>query len=83
MTKDATNYVMLSGFSSELLKHVLNGTDLTPYTMMMHVLEPYNVPIDQDCLFLHDRPFDFDQLEEAIKASTFKKAYRKSTTTNK
>ena len=74
---DETGYVMLSGFSSELLKHVLNGDDLTPLTMMLHVLEPYQVPTDNIQSIVSESQFTFDQLQSAIDASAFKKAYKK------
>jgi hypothetical protein len=79
VAKDEKGYAMLSGFSSELLKHVLNGQALTPYAMMSHVLEPYDNIINQNWIQLADYPFDLDQLDKAIKASTFKKAYKQTT----
>ena len=80
ITADSTNYVMLSGFSAELLKHILNGDTLTPFSMMLHVLEPYDISIGSDSIFILDRPFDLDQLQKAIELSTIKKAYIKSPT---
>lgn len=41
---DQPGYAMLSGFSAELLKQVLNKEDITPYSIMMQTLQNYSVP---------------------------------------
>lgn len=76
-TKDEENYVMLSGFSSELLKHVITGESFTPISMMNHVLEPYENPIQKDSVDIVPVPFELDKLEKAIANSMLKKAFIK------
>jgi len=73
VNKDEKGYVMLSGYSAELLKHVLNGDDITPMTMMMHILEPYPVDNNYDNIVMDKRDFTFAQLETAIASSAIKK----------
>jgi hypothetical protein len=75
VSQDEPGYVMLSGFSSELLKHVLNGEEFTPLTMLLHVLEPYDIVLQDSNVT--DRPFSLDQLQKAITDSAFKKAFKK------
>lgn len=75
VTKNEEGYAMLSGFSSELLKHILNGEEFTPLSMMMHVLEPYDITL-QDYV-ITDKPFTINQLQKAVTSSTLKKAFKK------
>lgn len=44
VTQNEDGFVMLSGFSAELLKCILNAKEFTPLSMMMHILEPYETP---------------------------------------
>lgn len=75
VSQNDKGYSMLSGFSSELLKHILNGDELTPLSMMLHVLEPYEIAIkDND---LSDVPFTLDQLQKAVTSSNIKKAFKR------
>lgn len=66
--------VLLSGFSSELLKCVINGDDYTPITMMMHVLEPYVNNIQN--VGLGKFPYDLLVLSKAIEKSQVKKGFK-------
>lgn len=83
VTKDEENYVMLSGFSSELLKHILIGESFTPLTMMNHVLEPYENPIKDNSITVDPMPFSLAQLEKAVTDSALKKAFIKVNTVTK
>uniref|UniRef100_A0A6C0CBB8 TROVE domain-containing protein n=1 Tax=viral metagenome TaxID=1070528 RepID=A0A6C0CBB8_9ZZZZ len=74
--KNEEGYIMLSGFSAELLKHVLNGDDITPMTMMMTILEPYNVEHDYDDIVMNKRNFTFAQLTTAVANSAIKKGVK-------
>ena len=79
VNKNEEGFAMLSGFSAELLKCVLNGEEYTPYSMMMHVLEPYFVP-DQVTNYagtkvsLDNKHLGY--LEAAITKSAIKKAFK-------
>lgn len=73
-------FAMLSGFSAELLKCVLTAQDITPYGMMLHVLEPYDVPQEvSDCTIT---TIDIDTkfigyLKTGVESSAIKKAFKK------
>jgi len=73
MNKNEKGYVMISGYSAELLKHVMNGDDVTPMLTMMSILEPYPVKTDFDDFKVNERTFTFAQLNAAIAASAIKK----------
>lgn len=75
VTKDEIGYVMLSGYSAELLKSILDGNILTPLTMMLHVLESYVLNIEQNSIPLNRITFNLDQLQIAINKSAYKKAF--------
>lgn len=73
--KQNTNgYAMLSGFSVELLKRILNSEDFTPYAMMMHVLEPYIIPIEISTCSISDL-MPVSHLEIGVTKSAIKKAF--------
>ena len=77
---DQQGVTLLAGFSAELLKCILNNENLTPVTMMNHILDPYLVPesiksCEADLSFEVDMKF----LKECIEKSTIKKAYRGKT----
>ena len=81
--KNEKGFVMLSGFSAELLKCILTAEEFTPILMMMHVLEPYQVPmevISSNVTELHSDPSTIKALEIAIAKSAIKKAFKKSNT---
>ncbi len=62
-TMDTKGVASLSGFSAELLKCVLdmNFDNITPYTMMMHVLEKYTPTVkDED---LDDKTIDLSSID--------------------
>ncbi len=46
VTKDEKGYVMLSGFSSELLNCLLNAEDFNTNKMMKKILDSYIIPYD-------------------------------------
>lgn len=71
-------FAMLSGFSAELLKCVLTAQDITPYGMMLHVLEPYDVPQQVlDCgTVLNVDPNFCTHLKKAIEDSAIKKSFK-------
>lgn len=85
--KTENNFVMLSGFSSELLKCILTGTEFTPILMMNHVLEPYVVP---PSVVQSNNPLPFtvnlsgnltenfhmESLEKAVKKSEITKSFK-------
>lgn len=73
INKNETGYVMISGYSAELLKNVMNGDDVTPMLTMMSILEPYPVKTDFDDFRVNERTFTYEQLNAAIAASVIKK----------
>jgi len=83
VTKNEQGYAMLSGYSAELLKCILDAKEFTPMAIMKHVLEPYCVPESvlncewitnlRDSLHLN-----LDHLTEGVKKSEIKKAFKKS-----
>ncbi|XWV26993.1 hypothetical protein QJ857_gp0056 [Tupanvirus soda lake] len=78
VTQDTEGYAMLSGFSAELLKCILNAQEFTPYAMMMHVLEPYAVPTEVSCCAV-DELVVVPNLEAAVGKSAIKKAFKNPT----
>ncbi|XWV25653.1 hypothetical protein QJ856_gp0100 [Tupanvirus deep ocean] len=77
--QNTNGYAMLSGFSAELLKCILTAQEFTPYAMMMHVLEPYTVPIEVSCCAV-DALTAVLNLENAVGKSAIKKAFKQPTT---
>ena len=68
-------FVMLSGFSMELLKSIFTTQEFSPYAMMMHVLDPYDVPSEIStcqCKTIKLPQTHLDNLGVAIKKSEFK-----------
>ncbi|BCS82922.1 hypothetical protein QLL95_gp1201 [Cotonvirus japonicus] len=81
VSMNENGYVMLSGFSAELLKSVLNAEDFSPYKMLLKVLEPYDLPNDFNKCQTHTINFDVNLLskyKECVSKSLFKKCYKKS-----
>lgn len=79
VTQNEEGFVMLSGFSAELLKSILTGNEFTPFTMMMHVLEKYSVPESITTCDINDLVFDEEfvsALETAVKKSEIKKMFK-------
>jgi hypothetical protein len=79
VTKDEDGYVMLSGFSAELLKCILTAQEFSPYAMMMHVLEPYSVPTEVSSCTVTELQPSFGlltELETAVGKSMIKKAFK-------
>ena len=79
VSKNEEGFAMLSGFSSELLKCILTGSEYTPLKMMKHALEPYSAPeslaqTSNQLVF----PFEMQHLVTAIEKSTIKKSFKKS-----
>ena len=77
-SKDENGVTMLSGFSAELLKCLLNGDEMTPFKMMMHVLEPYVVPdVVTNYTGVKNQLTDTNltHLEAAVTKSATKKAF--------
>ena len=74
VTHEENGVVMLSGYSAELLKCVLDAKEFTPMSMMKHVLEPYSVPIEVSNCQVNQlsNPIDITHLETAIKKSEIK-----------
>lgn len=84
--KEEEGYVMLSGFSAELLKCILTAKEFTPMAMLRHVLEPYLVPSSvKNCTTALVAPLSIDNLKQGVKNSELKKAFKsvkeKTTTT--
>jgi hypothetical protein len=81
--QNAKDYVMLSGFSSELLKCILTGKDFNPLAMMKHVIEPYDVPEALlNCKADHTKAPDLDKLKEVLTAVVPKNTFKKDTQEN-
>lgn len=79
VTQNEEGFVMLSGFSAELLKSILTGNDFTPLNMMLHVLEKYNVPENITKCDINYLVFDdefISALEMAVKQSEIKKMFK-------
>lgn len=75
-SKDEEGFTMLSGFSAELLKCIMDAQEFTPIAMLRHVLEPYIVPqVIIDCGIDELEFNNIGSLETAIKKSEFKKAF--------
>ncbi|AGF85538.1 hypothetical protein QJ854_gp244 [Moumouvirus goulette] len=75
-------YAMLSGFSPELLKCIMNAENYNPFSIMMKVLEPYNVSDNiKTCLTKNidqeDNKF-YDNFSNALAKSLFVKSYKKN-----
>lgn len=66
---------LLSGFSSELLKCIMNNTTYTPMLMLRHVLEPYPILDIVKHIKLNPCPYTIEQLNMAIQASQFNILY--------
>ena len=75
-TQNESGFVMLSGFSAELLKCILTGADFSPLAMMRHVLEPYEVPASVATCPDQLLAPDFTTLSDAVTKSQFKKAFK-------
>ena len=71
-TKNEEGFVMLSGFSSELLKCVLSGVTYTPLMMLNQVLSPYPTTT-----LNYELNKSLEGLEDAIHKSKIKKTYKK------
>lgn len=81
LTKDENGYVMISGFSAELMKSVMTGEDFTPISMLKHVLEPYIVPeFVSRCNSDLALPFDLSHLKHGVDKSKIKKVWKKNDT---
>ena len=80
--KNEQGFVMLSGFSNELLKAVLSADleQFTPLNMMLHVLEPYIVPdvianlSDADVYILNGKSGINGKNDNSININELKKA---------
>ncbi len=80
-TSNETNVACLSGFSSELLKSVLDMSEFTPTTMMMHVLEPYtfsklNTSLLQNNKLVLDE-INLEIINTAVEQSKIKSSFKK------
>lgn len=71
VTAEENGFSMMSGFSNEMLKHVLNGESMTPISLMLHSLEAYTA-VDLSSANLSAFPYDLDQLSKAITESKIK-----------
>lgn len=80
VTKDETGFAMLSGFSAELLKCILDAQNITPENMMMHILEPYNAECLMNCttneLTGIDLTSELEILKFAVEKSTIKRSFK-------
>lgn len=79
VTQNENGFVMLSGFSAELLKSILTGSEFTPFAMMMHVLGKYDIPDNIKTCVVDDLVFDDNfvtNLEIAVKKSEIKKMFK-------
>jgi hypothetical protein len=76
---DTDDVALLSGFSSELLKCVLEMSEFNPMTMLAHILEPYEVSLDEwdgypiNSQYVH---IDMRILENVIRKSQIKKSFK-------
>jgi len=80
ITQNELGYAMLSGFSAELLKCILSAQEFTPYSMMLHVLEPYQLPetIINTKTILNITPTYLTNLESVVEKSATKKSFKNS-----
>ena len=77
-TRSDQGFATLSGFSSELFSYVLLNQELTPCSLMNHVLAQYNVPASikqcqTDLTFVK-----MEQLASAVEKATIKRAYKQT-----
>ncbi|AQN68104.1 hypothetical protein [Saudi moumouvirus] len=74
-------YAMLSGFSPELLKCIMNAENYNPYSIMMKVLDPYNIPGNlKNCLTKNINQEDekfYENFSNSLTKSLFVKGYKK------
>lgn len=79
---DTKGYTMISGFSNEMMKFIMNGDDFTPYTLLLHALESYEVIPKPETLSIglisesYD-PTPFNQFLNAVDKSEIKKSFIK------
>jgi hypothetical protein len=73
------NVASLSGYSTELLKAVMNNEEFTPLSMLQSIIEPYvlnlGIYLPQT---LQTNDIDLPNLQRAIDACQIKKAYKKN-----
>ena len=74
-----SDIVLLSGFSSELLKCILTGKEFNPLSMMKHVLSPYEIPDELiKCKPDFSKSPNIEELKKALDDSVPKKHFKKS-----
>lgn len=79
VTKNENGFVMLSGFSAELLKCIIGAKEFTPMSMLLHVLEPYETPFELTNCAATDLVTTSNflpSLETGVKKSEIKKAFK-------
>jgi hypothetical protein len=77
VSQNEKGYAMLSGFSAELLKCILDAKEFTPMSIMKHVLEPYVVPNEVTTCTTTDLSnyINLTHLADSVTKSTIKKAF--------
>lgn len=75
--KDENGVAMLSGFSGELLKSIMNNETFSPISMMRQILEVYEISEILQKTQKLEQCVDYEKLNEAIKKSTIKKSFKK------
>jgi len=85
VSKNENGFVMLSGFSAELLKCILDAEEFSPLAMMKHILEPYKVPesiTDYNLKLAYMNDEELKQLSNAISKSNIKKKFKSGAVTD-
>ncbi|ANB50402.1 hypothetical protein [Powai lake megavirus] len=81
VNQNQPGYAMLSGFSPELLKCILNAEKYDPINIMMQILDPYEIPYElKNCLTTKIETNDLqfiDIFTNAISKSMVKKSFKK------
>lgn len=79
ITQDTANYCMLSGFSAQLLRAVLQGEDINPLAILQATLKPYTIPETLHTITIpnNSRSFNLQELATVVKNTQIKKAFLK------
>ncbi len=85
VSKNENGFVMLSGFSAELLKCILDAEEFSPLAMMKHILGPYKVPesitnCNINLAYMNDQ--ELQQLSSAVSKSAIKKGCKNKVETD-
>ena len=75
--KGEEGVAMLSGFSAELLKSILNAEIITPLSLLLKVLEPYKIDLTGcDTSPLVQSDINQEMLSKVIKEAAIKKSHK-------